>query len=93
MLPLLLSKFEPAFQLSDCTFGIDRWKENTARAFMFSVAHKVNMLTIESSFYGTKRPDEKTSCYQPSTMNSYASNILKAVAVYLGMSIGTELSR
>lgn len=93
VLPLILSKFEPAFQLSDCTFGIDRWKENTARAFMFSLAKKVNMLTIEASFYGTKKESEEdVDCYQPATMNTYADNILKALAVYLGLP-GTTVTK
>lgn len=85
VLPLLLSKYEPSFELASCTFGIDRWKENTARAFLFLVAKKVNMLTIENSFFGTKKAEEKARCYQPSRMNEYAGHILKALAVYFGM--------
>ena len=55
MLPLILSKLELAFNLADCTFGIDRYKQNTARAFMFYTSGSVNMLTIECSFFGSNR--------------------------------------
>lgn len=52
VLPLLISKLSPIFYFPDCTYGIDKSKANTARAFVFNTIKKVNVLTIECSFYG-----------------------------------------
>jgi hypothetical protein len=46
ILPLILHKFSPSFCLSDCTFGLDKGKENTARAFLFNNFRKDNILTL-----------------------------------------------
>lgn len=85
VLPLILAKFEPSFHLPDCTFGIDKYKENTARAFMYYTSQKVNMLTIEMSFFGSTKysGNNVPAHYEPKHMNDYADNIVKSLYVYL----------
>lgn len=52
---------------------------------MFYASKQVNMLTIECSFFGSNKNEEKKpKSFQPIQMDEYASSILKAIAVYSG---------
>lgn len=91
VLPLILSKITPLFYFPSCTFGIDRTKENTARAFVYQTIKKVNVLTIEMSFYGSNMLKEanrngNTSApvvaFSPSQMRELACGIIAAVHTY-----------
>ena len=54
ILPLIISKLNPNFYFPSCTFGISPYKETTARACIFKIIQNENVLTIESSFYGSR---------------------------------------
>lgn len=54
ILPFLISQINPAFYFPSCTFGISKYKETTARATIYKIVKNENVLTIESSFYGSK---------------------------------------
>ena len=54
ILPLLITKRNPVFYFPSCTFGISKYKETTARAAIYKIIKNENVLTIESSFYGSK---------------------------------------
>lgn len=46
ILPHLVSTLTDIFTIKDCTFGISRYKETTARAVIYSIIGTENVLTI-----------------------------------------------
>ena len=91
VLPLILSKLTPLFHFPSCTFGIDRTKENTARAFVYQTIKKVNVLTIEISFFGSNREEEARNHHHasqhakpflPSKMQELAVATIAAIHSY-----------
>lgn len=46
VLPLMISKLSSVFHFPDCTYGIEKSKANTARAFVYNAIKNVNVLTI-----------------------------------------------
>ena len=54
ILPYLINQRNPVFYFPSCTFGISKYKETTARAAIYKIVKNENVLTIESSFYGSK---------------------------------------
>ena len=50
--PMILSRIHPNFSFSDSTFGIDKYKETTARALVFRGLSISSVFTLEISFFG-----------------------------------------
>lgn len=86
-LPLILSKLDTHFKIQDCTFGIDKSKANTLRAFGFRETSNVNIMTLECSLYGVNHVTG-IEHYQPRHMKTIAENLLDAIGIML---IGANL--
>jgi hypothetical protein len=80
-LPYLFSQYNKEFHFPFCTFGISREKLSTARAVMFDLIRNPNILTIESSFFGSKI-DGKISCFEPKNFSHFSSTLLKGLKSY-----------
>lgn len=52
------------FHFPFCTFGISKYKQSTARAVIFNIIKNTNVLTIESSFFGS-RLNGKLKSFEP----------------------------
>lgn len=54
VLPYIFSTLNEEFHFPFCTFGISKYKQATARAVIFGIIKNQNVLTLESSFFGSK---------------------------------------
>ena len=59
VLPFLLSQQCKAFSFPSCTYGLTFDKEGTARGVLSRIARKATVLTLESSYYGSRANGEK----------------------------------
>lgn len=50
----MIAKDNKRFHFEYCTFGISKEKETTARAIIHAIAKQINVITIETSFFGVK---------------------------------------
>ncbi|CAI2361225.1 unnamed protein product [Moneuplotes crassus] len=54
LLPYMLSQKNKIFSFKDCTFAVEKEKENTARIALFKELEIINCYTLEASFYGSE---------------------------------------
>ena len=53
LLPFMFSDKNKIFWFKDCTFAMEKEKENTARIVLFREIGILNWYTLESTFYGS----------------------------------------
>lgn len=53
LMPYMLSEKNKIFSFKDCTFAMEKEKENTARIVIFSELGIVNWYTLEATFFGS----------------------------------------
>lgn len=82
LLPLIISKINPNFHFPSCTFGISKYKETTARAAIYKLIKTENVLTIESSFFGS-RIDNIVKEFGPQDLYAMGEDILTATRQFL----------
>lgn len=98
VLPMIMSKLTPILHFPECTFGIDRTKENTARAFVYEASKKVNCMTLEISFFGTdrlkreKKPIE-IAPYRLKHFKELSNALLEALLIFDGAKTHSQISK
>lgn len=55
----MFSKISEIFSFKDCTYGLDTYKVGSARGQAFSLIKEPNVFTIETSFFGYIKNEEK----------------------------------
>lgn len=50
----MLSQKNKIFSFKDCTFAVEKEKENTARIALFKELEIINWYTLEASFFGSE---------------------------------------
>ena len=82
ILPLMIQEKNPIFYYPYCTFGLSKYKESTARAAIFHMIKNQNVLTIETSFYGSK-VDGKVIEFNPFHIEKMGWDILACLRSFL----------
>jgi hypothetical protein len=80
LIELVMNKIEPRFNIMDCTYGIDRDKENTVRSQFFQMGIQ-NCYTLENSLMGYVTPEGDIKQYNEADLFHVGESVLKGIFV------------
>jgi len=78
LLPRIIARLCPLFNLKDCRFRIDPGKLGTARVIVWKEYSVTNSFTLENSFYGYSYGKD-TIVFKPTDYQSIGENLGKAL--------------
>ncbi|KAL4463245.1 hypothetical protein ABPG74_007246 [Tetrahymena malaccensis] len=85
LFPMMLSKLNSILHYPSCTFGLESYKENTARGIAWnSGVNKPNIFTIETSFFGynDKKNGGKATHFKIQDLTKLGGDLIKCMFAY-----------
>lgn len=75
---MILSKICSYFSYKDCTFGIEWYKQSSARAIIWDMLKSTNIFCVETSFHGYMHKGSVEQ-FHPSDLFKLGQSILRAI--------------
>ncbi|EAR88956.3 zinc carboxypeptidase family protein (macronuclear) [Tetrahymena thermophila SB210] len=85
LFPMMLSKLNPVLHYPSCTFGLESYKENTARGIAWnSGVNKPNIFTIETSFFGynDKKNGGRATHFKIQDLTKLGGDLIRCMFAY-----------
>ncbi|KAL4482478.1 hypothetical protein ABPG72_001454 [Tetrahymena utriculariae] len=85
LFPMMLSRINSILHYPSCTFGLESYKENTARGIAWnSGVNKPNIFTIETSFFGynDKKNGGKATHFKIQDLTKLGGDLIKCMFAY-----------
>jgi len=87
LFPFLLSKLCDFFSFEDCRFSNNMQKESTARVSMWRELQIPNVFTVEASFCGANKGEEKNKHFQVQQYAELGERLLLGILIYFKVNL------